>query len=292
MYLCGVKMVENTNQNPLGKYFRQPKIYINLPSNGEFYDPGAIEKTETGEYPVFAMTAKDELSMKTPDALLNGQATVDVIQSCMPNIKNAWGMPSLDLDAVLTAIRIASYGETMDLTITIPNTTIEDTYSVDLRRVLDNFVSIEYENKVFVNDMTIFLKPLNYKTFTQNAIKTFEEQRIFSIVNDENLSDEQKVDMFSKSFSKLTALTVSVVAQGIEKIQVEDQAVVNPMHIAEFINNADKKFYNAIMDHMELQKKKFEVQPIVVETTAEQQEQGAPTSFELPVVLDSANFFA
>mgnify|MGYP001039457023 FL=1 len=189
-------MVENTNTNPLGKYFRQAKIYINLPSNGEFYDPGAIEKTETGEYPVFAMTAKDELSMKTPDALLNGQATVDVIQSCMPNIKNAWGMPSLDLDAVLTAIRIASYGETMDLTITIPNTQIEDTYSVDLRRVLDNFVSIEYENKVFVNDMTIFLKPLNYKSFTKNAIKTFEEQRIFSIVNDESLSDEQKVDMF------------------------------------------------------------------------------------------------
>ena len=64
------------------------------------------------------------------------------------------------------------------------------------------------------------------------------------------------------------------------------------MHIAEFINNADKKFYNAIMDHMELQKKKFEVQPIIVETTAEQQEQGAPATFELPVVLDSANFFA
>ena len=286
------KIVENTNQNPLGKYFRQPKIYLSLPSKGEFYEPGAIEKTETGEYPVFAMTAKDELSMKTPDALLNGQATVDVIQSCIPNIKNAWGMPSLDIDAVLTAIRIASYGETMDLTITIPNTEVEDVYTVDLRRVLDTFSNVDYEHVLYINDMAIHLKPLSYKTFTSNAIKTFEEQRIFSIVNDDSLSDERKIDMFSKSFSKLTQLTVSVVAQGIEKIVIEDQTVVNPLHIAEFINNADTKFYNGIMNHMEQQKQKFEIKPVTITTTQEQQELGAPETFDLPIILDSANFFA
>lgn len=247
--------------------------------------------TETGEFPVFAMTAKDELSMKTPDALLNGQATVDTIQSCIPNIKNAWAMPSIDLDAVLTAIRIASMGETMDMTITVPNTNLEHTYTVDLRRVLDTFQEITYENVVYVNDMAIHLKPLSYKTFTQNAIKSFEEQRIFSIVNDENMSDEQKVEMFSKSFSKLTSMTVNVVAQGIEKIVVEDQTVVNPLHIQEFINNADTKFYNAIMDHMETQKKKFEIQPLQIESTEEQLAAGAPKQFDLPVVLDASNFF-
>ena len=284
--------MENTNQNPLGKYFRQPKIYIRLPSKGRFYDIGALDTSETGEYPVFAMTAKDELSMKTPDALLNGQATVDVIQSCIPNIRNAWGMPSIDIDAVLTAIRIASYGETMDMTVKLPNTDIETVYTIDLRRVLDTFVDIEYDNIVNVNDMAIHLKPLSYKVFTQNAIKTFEEQRIFSIVNDDTMSDERKIELFSKSFSKLTSLTVSVVAQGIEKIIVENDTVVNPLHIAEFINNADKKFYNAIMDHMEIQKDKFQMQPMKITTTEEQQTAGAPAEVEVPIVLDAANFFA
>ena len=101
-------------QNPLRKYFRQPKVYITLPSKGKFYADGAIELPESGEFPVFAMTAKDELTMKTPDALLNGQATVDVIKSCIPAIKNPWSMPSIDLDAVLIAIRIATYGEMME----------------------------------------------------------------------------------------------------------------------------------------------------------------------------------
>ena len=104
------------NDNPLAKHFRQPKLYIQFPSKGNFYPDGSLEETETGDYPIFAMTAKDELTIKTPDALLNGQATVSVIQSCVPNIKNAWHVPSIDVDAILIAIRIATYGEKMDLT--------------------------------------------------------------------------------------------------------------------------------------------------------------------------------
>ena len=41
--------------------------------------------------------------MKTPDALVNGETTVEVIQSCMPNIKDAWKIPVIDLDVILIA---------------------------------------------------------------------------------------------------------------------------------------------------------------------------------------------
>ena len=69
--------------NPLSKYFRQPKLFAALPSNGKFYPADSLETTETGEYAIYSMTAKDELTMKTPDALLNGQATVELIKSCV-----------------------------------------------------------------------------------------------------------------------------------------------------------------------------------------------------------------
>ena len=69
-------MTENTN--PLGKYYRQPQIYIKLPSKGKYYTADVFTPTETGEIPVLPMTAKDELAFKTPDAMMNGQATVDV----------------------------------------------------------------------------------------------------------------------------------------------------------------------------------------------------------------------
>ena len=116
--------------NPLAKHLRQPKIYIKLPSDGEYWPGKSLEKTENGEYPVYAMTAKDEITFKTPDALLNGQATVDVIQSCLPSIKDAWQTPSIDLDAILIAIRMASFGDMLDMSIKVPGTDIDKIFSL------------------------------------------------------------------------------------------------------------------------------------------------------------------
>ena len=82
-------MTENTN--PLNKYFRQASIYVSLPS-GTNYPTDVVAPSETGEIGVMAMTAKDEIRFKTPDALMNGQGVVDVIQSCVPAIKNAWSL--------------------------------------------------------------------------------------------------------------------------------------------------------------------------------------------------------
>ena len=81
--------------NPLKQYFRQPSIYIQLPSGGRFYQEGSLEPTANNEYPVLPMTTLDEITYRTPDALFNGNAVNSVIESCIPNIKSAWGMPEI-----------------------------------------------------------------------------------------------------------------------------------------------------------------------------------------------------
>ena len=103
------KMAEQMNNpNPLASYFRQAKLYTPLPSKGRFYEEGSIDWPATGEIAVFPMTAKDEMAMRTPDALLNGQSTVEVIKSCVPAIRDPWEIPSLDMDVLLISIRMAS----------------------------------------------------------------------------------------------------------------------------------------------------------------------------------------
>ena len=136
--------VNTPSVNPLAKHLRQPKIYIKLPSRGKYWPKGSLETPESGEYPVYAMTAKDEILFKTPDALLNGQATVDVIQSCIPNIKDAWQTPSIDLDAILVAIRMASFGEKIDMSAQVPGTDITKDYQLDLQTIFDNLIQTEY----------------------------------------------------------------------------------------------------------------------------------------------------
>lgn len=280
------------DHNPLKKYFRQPKLYITLPSQGNYYPVGSLDMPKNKELPVYAMTAKDELSMKTPDALLNGQATVDLIQSCVPNIKDAWQMPSIDLDLVLIAIRIATYGENLDVTTKIPNVGIEKEYTVDLRKILQQLSSASYENFIEINGMQVYLRPLTYKEFTEASLKTFEEQRIFKLVNDQNIPDNEKLAKFSESFSKLTKMTVGMITNSIAKIVVDDVEVIDNRHIKEFIDNADKEFYSQVTDHLEIQKEKFQIKPLKVVSEPEELEQGAPETFEVPITFDQSNFFA
>ena len=277
--------------NPLQKYFRQPKVYITLPSKGKYYKPGALDIPETGEFPVYAMTAKDELTMKTPDALLNGQATVDVIRSCVPNIVDPWQMPSIDLDAVLIAIRIATYGEKLEITTKLPNTQIEKEYQVDLRHILNKLVSVEFTDELTINDMKVRIRPLSYQEFTKSNLKTFEEQRVFRLVNDEKMPDEEKMARFNESFKKLTELTVDMMANSVHSITVEDTEVTNPQHISEFLKNSDKSFFGSILEHLEVERDKFKLEPLTVHCTDEEIEAGAPETFEVPISFDQSNFF-
>jgi hypothetical protein len=283
--------VEN-QRNPLQRYYRQPKIYLRLPSSGNFYPKGSIEYTETGEYPVFAMTAKDEMIIRTPDALLNGQSTVDVIQSCIPNIKNAWQIPSIDIDAILIAIRIATYGEGLDITTVIPGLDESRSYVTDLRVMLDRLLAAVYDPVIEIDgNLKIYTRPLNYREFTQNAIKSLEEQRILSIVSDDSMDDAKKLSMFTNSFKKLTDLTINMVGQSVEKIQVDGEEVTDQVMINEFIQNADKEFYKRIMDHLEEQKKKFSIPPMKIITTEEERSKGAPDELDVPITMDQSNFF-
>lgn len=278
--------------NPLKKYFRQVKVYITLPSQGKYWPAGTLDMPENGELPVYAMTAKDELTMKTPDALLNGEATVSLIQSCVPNIKNAWKLPSVDLDAILIAIRLATYGDKMDINTTVPNTDIQKSYSLDLRQVLNSLVTNKFEDIIEIENMTVHLRPLSYEEFTEASMKTFEEQRIFALVNDDKMTEAEKIKKFSQSFMKLTELTVFTIAKSIIKIDVGEDSVTNPAHLKEFIENVDKSFYTELTTHLSTQKEKFSIKPLQIHSTDEEISEGAPSEWTLPIVFDQSNFFA
>ena len=279
--------------NPLAKHLRQPKIYIKLPSGGEYWPGKSLEKTENGEYPVYAMTAKDEITFKTPDALLNGQATVDVIQSCIPSIKDAWQTPSIDIDTILIAIRRASYGEKMAMTATVPKTDITKDFELNLQTLFDNYMSKEFVHTFQIDGFKVQIQPLNYKTITEGMIKAFEEQRIFAVIDDNTIQNQEKLKQFQTSFARLTELNVQTLIKSVVAIQPDgsDEAVINPVHIKEFIENTDAKIFNQIKEHIESQKKQFEQQPLAVEADDDEIAAGADKTYTIPIVFDQGNFF-
>jgi hypothetical protein len=279
--------------NPLANYMRQPKIYITLPSRGEFWPKGSIEFPENGEFPVFSMTARDELLFKTPDALMNGQAVVDVIQSCIPAIKDAWVTPTIDLDTILIAIRLATYGEKMPFTHKVPVTDEEVEYEIDLRMLLDQQQNNYWIDQVVINpEFIICVKPLTYRHMTQTNIKSFETTRILNMVNDESISDEKKLEMFNASFNNLTKITVELMASSVFKIITPTGEVTDARYISEFVNNADKEIFDVVQNHLNELKKNNELKPLKFETTEEQQVAGAPENYEIPINFNDSDFFA
>lgn len=283
-------------KNPLASYMRQPKIYIRLPSDGNFWPENSIHIPENREFPVYSMTAKDELLLKVPDAVMSGQAVVDVIQHCIPNIKNAWHTPSIDLELILIAIRLATYGETMVTPITLESgEDLDLDYSVDLRIIMDSLMQkITWESAVPVTDeLTVFVRPMNYKQISENAVKTFETQKILQIANDKNLSENDKISAFKESFNKLTEVTIGIVESSIFRIDSPNGSITDKKFIKEFIDNADKDLFNKIQDHLDRLREHNKVDSIVVDITDEMKEKGITgTSLEIPLVFDPSTFFA
>jgi hypothetical protein len=284
---------QEPKKNPLASFMRQPKIFIRLPSEGNYWPEGSLLRSENGEYPIYSMTAQDELLLKIPDALMNGQAVVDVIQNCMPNIKDAWQIPSIDIDVILIAIRIATYGEQLTTPLTIGDSELE--YTVDLRSVMDTLMNqISWVPHVPVNeDLTIYVRPINYKQVSQLAIQNFETQKILQVANNETMSDEDKVAIFKESFSKLSKVTLGMVAASIYKVDSSQGSTEDPNFIKEFMGNVDKEIFNVVQKHLETLKDQNSVKPIIIPVTEELRAQGFTSeTIEVPLTFDAASFFA
>jgi hypothetical protein len=224
---------------------------------------------------------------------MNGQAVVDVIQSCIPAIKDAWATPNIDLDTILIAIRLATYGEKMPFTHKVPVINEEVEYEIDLRMLLDQQHNNQWIEQVAISpEFIIYVKPLTYRHMTQTNIKSFETTRILNMVNDENISDEKKLEMFNTSFTSLTKVTVDLMSSSIYKIVTDTGEVTDARYISEFINNADKEIFDVVQKHLSALKENNELKPLKFETTEEQRAAGAPETYEIPINFNDSDFFA
>ena len=281
-------------KNPLTAYMRRPKLFLKLPSRGQFWPEGSLDMPENGELPVYGLTVKDELLIRTPDALFNGRTTVDVIKSCIPNIIDPWQMPAIDVDAVLIAIRIASYGEKMALDVKIPGTEETEPFEIDLRPILDGIIeNTTWESEVKINnDITIFIEPVNYKTMTDYSILSFDSSRMIQAIGStENLPEEQRVDLVAVAMSKIADATMMQICNGIKQINTTNGNTGDPAHIADFLKNVDKEIFTQISTAFRERNDKNNQRSVTVATPPNYVAQGAPETITVPFEFDYSNFF-
>jgi len=274
-------------QNPLMGHFRMPKIHLSLPSQGRWWKSGALELPVTGEIPIFAMSAKDEILLRTPDGLMNGEAVRSVIEHCCPSIKDGWAVPSVDTDALLIAIRIATFGEQMDVTTNCPSCEEENSFGIDLGNALTQIQVPDYDTPVVIDNLEFYFEPQPYKSVSKLQQLRFTQDRISQLLSDSTMPEEEKAQGLTENFGKLVDIGIDNLVASCKAIKLPDEAIVtHKPHINEFFRNCEAGLIRKLQEKLADFGEKSGIKPMRLQC------QHCEHQFENAVEFDYANFFA
>jgi hypothetical protein len=239
------------NNNPLAKYFRQPGLSCRIPSRGRFQDETNVRFTATGEVNVLPMRAADELLLKSPDALMSGMAIEKVISSCVPDVKDVMQLPSQDVDALLLAIRSATYGPIMHVNSTCPECETENDFDFDLSHILDTIVELEDEYIVRLTDeIVVYMRPFNFRNSTQASLIAYQEARKVQLADNEHTSDEEKQRQLNSSYERINNMNIQMVADCVERVVTPEGEVTDRKFISDFVHNIEQKWVGQLEEKL------------------------------------------
>lgn len=275
------------SQNPLISAYKKPAMYVNLPSGGKYYEPKPKLSVD-GELAIYPMTARDELITKTPDALFNGEATVALLESCCPDIKNPRQIPVNDLLVLMLAIRQASYGNQLDVDINCPKCDYMNMMGIDAGAMLGSAQEQDHDNIVTLdNGFVVYAKPFNLEDRTLLQIQQVKQQKMVTSLADDSLSDEERTKRFGETFVELAELTVDLITNCIVYVQenTDSERYEDKEMIRDWLQNISKKDYEDIRKRVEI----LSDSGLNTEVNATCQDCGH--QWQTNIDLDIANFF-
>lgn len=248
-------------ENPLKQHFRQPELYVNLPSQGRFWPQGSLSLPATGELAVYSMTAADELRLLNPDAVFSGEAAVQLIHSCVPAVRDAWQMPSVDLEHLLVAIRIASTGETLDMAANCNHCDHEQELTLDLKQLFPSCDVTSWEKPLQLPELQVYFRPQTFAMQCAHEQQLFQLRKKFSQLD--HISDlDQQESISTELINKLNQLELEQNIQLIERIDASNYSVTQPEFIREYVLNADRRQFQLIRDRTTELKKSGTIEPV------------------------------
>lgn len=275
----------NMDNNPLRQYFRRPAVYMKLPSMGAGYPEGAIDMPENGEFPVYPMTAIDEITARTPDALFNGIAVVELIKSCVPNIKDPWSVTNVDLDAILVAIKAASStsGE-MDIESQCPKCEEIAPYKVNLAGILSSISHPNFDKELEIGDLSFKFRPLTFKEVNEASMTQFEIQKLFSQLETVE-DDDTRTKLTQDALTRVTLLTMELVSKSVVAIKTPNAVVTETAFILDFLQHCDRNIYAQARDYSGKLREESELKPMNITCGS------CGNQYDQSITLNATDFF-
>ncbi len=177
-------MTTTNNHNPLLVGIRLPGDTVRIPSRGAFYVNNELAShIKNGEVHVYPMRAIDEITMRSPDKLLNGDAIVEVFAHCIPDVLNPKQLFAKDVDFLMIALRRITYGIEYEFS-NVHNCTDAQrhNYIVDINQFIKpegelDPVLYEHKHKYVVprTGQVVMFQPMRYSDVIDIMNATIEE---------------------------------------------------------------------------------------------------------------------
>jgi hypothetical protein len=198
------------------------------------------------------MTARDELQLKSPDALLNGEAVKTVLRNCVPDVNDVSEIPTIDLDAILVAIRMATYGDEMEMEVThkcSEETSHDSKVNLNLGQLLDTITyhSGEPVEIRMPNGLLAEIRPYTMSDRNKISMASWEQMSRMQQVDATETDVKKKMAEAGTSVSKLIDVTLDVVSNSVVCVTTPDgERVTDRKFIKEWVINLEKSDFNIL----------------------------------------------
>ena len=196
-------------------------------------------------------------------------------------------MPTVDIDYVLIAIRIASYGHSMEFSHTCGSCREEHNYAMDLRHLNSTIHMPDYDTPTEERGLRIRFHPADYRKMTELNQTNFEISKTGQQIEAEGISQEVRDTYVKTTMEKIVALGYGVVSDATTSIEIIETGDIidNRKFIEEFYQQIDSKLFNAIQTALGDKAKEANIKP------QKAQCQNCGADIEINILFDYASFF-
>lgn len=162
-----------------------PRVDLELPTRGQFYAPDVLANGGTVQVGILSLI--DEQKYRDPFLLVSGHGVYDMVRHICPDVLRPDQLCEVDVEAILVAARLASYGPTLKLKHICQNTEqVEKEAATDTKPAVmglcahDNSIELNLQEFIFRYapfeadakyeitlprvGQTVFLQPVPYRT--------------------------------------------------------------------------------------------------------------------------------
>jgi len=233
--------------NPLLERAKMPGESHRLPSCGIFYNDGELdESVENGEVHIHPMTALDEITITSPSKIFSGDAIVEVIQRCVPSVRNAKRLLVQDVDFILLCLRKVSYGPTFDFNKAHEGCTADreedtpirtQTFQANMTNIVGatkevdpNTINTVYRTELSSGQLIKF-EPMRFDSYIKFVHANARQD------DDTSIEPEKQKDMI---LGNLTNIILSVDEISDKKMIREWLEIITPLQLRDLHSNVQK----------------------------------------------------